>query len=316
MIDFENILKFSQKELYSWLRNMYRKKAVCCKGSYILVPGEAPIMLIAHLDTVHKEPVREICRSHNGNIIMSPQGIGGDDRCGVFALLCVYNTAKRKPWLLFTCDEEVGGIGAKVFSKHYRAGKLPKRINDLKLLVEIDRKGNNDAVYYNCANDDLETYITSKGYETDWGSYSDISTIAPELGVAAVNLSSGYYNAHTLHEYINLEHLNSTIGRVSEIVAEASQRDFPRYEYISAPIHSGRGLGWHGCFGYTKMSSSDSELNHIPPEIRNEYEELLDYYTASELDFIREEYGDMMILEMYDNEIELYCGYDYGSNKR
>ena len=39
---------------------------------------------------------------------MSPQGIGGDDRCGVFALQSIYAAAKKKPWLLFTCDEETG----------------------------------------------------------------------------------------------------------------------------------------------------------------------------------------------------------------
>ena len=72
-------------------------------------------MLVAHLDTVHDEPVRDICVSADGNILMSPQGIGGDDRCGCFALVKVFQSAQVKPWLLFTCEEEVGGIGAKYF---------------------------------------------------------------------------------------------------------------------------------------------------------------------------------------------------------
>ena len=85
---------------------------------------------------------------------------------------------------------------------------MPTELDALKFLVEIDRKGANDAVYYDCDNPDFEEYITGKGFQTAIGSFSDISLLAPELGVAAVNLSSGYYNAHTLHEFINVNELH------------------------------------------------------------------------------------------------------------
>ena len=81
-------------------------------------------MLVAHLDTVHEESVRDICTTADGNILMSPQGIGGDDRCGVFALVKIYKSAQLKPWLLFMCDEEVGGIGAKAFCRAHKQHKL------------------------------------------------------------------------------------------------------------------------------------------------------------------------------------------------
>ena len=138
-------------------------------------------MLLAHLDTVHKEPVKHICRTENGNILMSPQGIGGDDRCGVYALTAVYEQSQVKPWLLFTCDEEIGGVGAEAFCAKHKAGKTPKELDEMKLLIEIDRKGRNDAVFYDCDNPEFEKYITGKGFETEWGSFSDISYVAPEL---------------------------------------------------------------------------------------------------------------------------------------
>ena len=72
---------------------------------------------------------------------MSPQGIGGDDRCGVYALSKIYGQSSRKPWLLFTCDEEVGGIGAHVFCEDHAKGKLPESLSNLKFLIELDRKG-------------------------------------------------------------------------------------------------------------------------------------------------------------------------------
>jgi hypothetical protein len=105
----EYFLVLTQKELFSRLRKMYEATAVYSKYNYILVPGEAPIMLLAHLDTVHKERVSQICKTENGNILMLLQSIGGDDRCGVYSLVRLHRTAVKKPWLLFTCDEETGG---------------------------------------------------------------------------------------------------------------------------------------------------------------------------------------------------------------
>ena len=40
------------------LDKMYKGHATVCKDKYILVRGEAPAMLLAHLDTVHRSPVR------------------------------------------------------------------------------------------------------------------------------------------------------------------------------------------------------------------------------------------------------------------
>ena len=112
MKKLEDFLRSTQKQVFKLLAKKFKGNAILSKGNFILVRGTAPILLVAHLDTVHTEPVKQICASENGTILMSPQGIGGDDRCGVFALVKLYQSAQVKPWLLFTCDEEVGGLGA------------------------------------------------------------------------------------------------------------------------------------------------------------------------------------------------------------
>lgn len=240
-------IKPTQAQLFKTLRQKYAGgKRWWCKHKFLLVKGDAPIMLVAHLDTVHTEPVKQICASEGGNILMSPQGIGGDDRCGVFALVKIYQSAQVKPWLLFTCDEEIGGVGADAFCLAHSQGRLPVELDDLKFIVEVDRRGANDAVYYDCMNLDFEDYVSSKGFITAQGSFSDISLIAPELGVAAVNLSSGYYNAHKLHEYINVSELEHTIERVAEMVSDAAQVDFPAYEFDNIAAYSGSTVDEHG----------------------------------------------------------------------
>ena len=309
MKNLEDFIRPTQTVLFNLICKKYRDVAVVHLGNYILVPGEAPIMLLAHLDTVHEKPVKQICKSPDGNILMSPQGIGGDDRCGVYALVKAYDASPVKPWLLFTCNEEIGGLGAEKFAMDYLddgrlpkgKGRLPEGLDKLKLLVEIDRRGSNDAVYYGCDNPEFEKYITSKGFVTAYGSFTDISVIAPELGVAAVNLSSGYYNAHTLHEFINRRQIDNVINSVIEIIADSARPDFPKYEYIErAPeiksfSFSRSSGGFWDDYDWDKPSD-------LPDNTVEMYNELLEYYTENELEFLRRECGDKIIAKLYNAE--------------
>ena len=285
MLTLNQILMSTQAGLSSMLAVHY-PKAVVCQGQYILVPGDLPILLVAHLDTVHKTPVKHICQSEDGLILMSPEGIGGDDRCGVYALVTLYDSAPKegKPWLLFTCDEETGAHGAYQFLEDFFDGLLPPDIARLKLLIELDRKGERDAVYYECENPDLENYITSKGFETAWGSFSDISVLAPDLGIAAVNLSVGYYNAHTQHEYINLKHLEATIARVKGILHDVADSSFSRYAYMTD----------------TASQWIWGEPLTTPKEQRTA---LLEIYPPEELDAIQSEMGDTGIRMLYEDAL-------------
>ncbi|MBR6961248.1 hypothetical protein IKH79_00580 [Candidatus Saccharibacteria bacterium] len=295
MKTLEDFLRPTQKQLFKLLAKKFKGKAILSKKNFILVRGTAPVMLVAHLDTVHEKPVKQICASEDGNILMSPQGIGGDDRCGVFALVKIYHAAQVKPWLLFTCDEEIGGLGAKQFCLAHSQGLLPSELDALKFLIEIDRKGKNDAVYYDCDNPDFEEYITGKGFQTAIGSFSDISLLAPELEVAAVNLSSGYYAPHTLHEYVIRTQLENVIQRVGEIVSEAS--DLPRFEYIEAmPVLSEPLI-------IDLPNTTTSLPQSVPETFRDIYTVLLDFFSPAELESFRQEYGDHVLWQIYDDEI-------------
>jgi len=314
----EEFLKPMQAGLFKMLRKMYKSKTYVSENNFILVCGQAPVMLVAHLDTVHSEPVRTICKSKDKNVLMSPQGIGGDDRCGVFALVKTYELVDKKPWLLFTCNEATGGLGANAFCKAHKNSKLPAELNALKFLVEIDRRGSRDAVYYDCDNLEFEKYIASKGFQTAFGSFSDISYVAPELGIAAVNLSSGYYNAHTLHEYIVRSELEHVIEKVCEMVADAVKDTCPKYAYVKKArdigIYSDLSSSFYRAnkvysatprHTFKKSTATDFEevtpkkLSHKYEEI---YDELLDFYTAEELEQYRAEYGDQILRQLYIDE--------------
>ena len=215
-LTFETILRLPQMELKKRLKAELKSRGypVTDKPGYLYAEGTIPVLLVAHMDTVHRQPVEQVCYSADGAVAMSPQGIGGDDRCGVWMILQILRTTKCH--VLFCEDEEVGCVGAKKFTR----GSLRPQVN---YIVELDRRGSNDAVFYRCDNPEFEGFVTSFGFETASGSCSDISYIAPYLETAAVNISCGYYCEHQRHEYICLEEMELNAARVAQMVTQQTE---------------------------------------------------------------------------------------------
>lgn len=212
----ETVKKFVTNELLEYYDEVYTGEGfVFAKGTY-------PVLLVAHMDTVHKETVKRI--KYDGAVISSPQGIGGDDRCGVYLVLEMIK--KFKCSVVFTEDEEKGCIGATSFTK----SECIDMCENIKYIVEFDRRGHNDAVFYQCDNPDFTKFVESTGYfKKAWGTCSDISVIAPVLKIAAVNLSSGYHNEHSAKETINLIEVETILKEAMKLVALEVEKP---YEYI------------------------------------------------------------------------------------
>ena len=204
----ENLIKVNQESLqnvlYKFLKRSY--KNVTYDKQFLLAEGDIPIALVAHMDTVFKKPAEELFYDRKKNVMWSPTGAGFDDRAGVFAIIKIIE-AGFKPHIIFTTDEEKGCIGA------YELSFLPQPFKDLRYIIQLDRRGANDCVFYDCDNEKFTEYILEQtGYTESYGSYSDISTLAPKAKVAAVNLSCGYYNAHSEREEVVYEEMISKIS--------------------------------------------------------------------------------------------------------
>lgn len=226
---FKKICRKTQSELISYLVAVLSNYGytVIQEAGFIYARGDIPVLLTAHMDTVHKEPVQDIVTMLVGDTyqISSPQGIGGDDRCGVYAILEIIKT--HKPYILFCENEEVGCLGSLAFCN----SSYIKELSKLKYLIGLDRANAHDAVFYQCDNDDFTKFIfNTTGYKETWGSYSDISKLAPKCKVAAVNLSCGYYNAHTTREYVVWEELLNTI----DVVKDLLETECEQFEYIES----------------------------------------------------------------------------------
>lgn len=209
-----SILKMNQDCLkdycFNELSKYYKSNNIDNDNGFIFCRGEIPIMLVAHLDTVGDNPPDKIL--YDKDYIISINSIlGGDDRCGVFTIIKLLEKG-YKPYVLFAEDEEFGGVGTSKFLKKYQE-KL-----DLKYIIELDRRGEDDCVFYDTGNEKFISYIESFGFKKAFGSFSDISLISPQYDIASANLSVGYYKEHTLHEYIDMKNMYKTYRRVCKML--------------------------------------------------------------------------------------------------
>lgn len=238
---FENLCIMSQATLKKFVEAKLRTthSQVVSADGYVYAQGDFPVLLVAHLDTVHHKATKKEDLRYNleSMAVGSINGIGGDDRCGVYMIFEIIK--KFNCSVVFCEDEEIGMVGANKFAKSALAKSL-----SFNYIIEFDRKGNNDAVFYDCDNPEFEDFITKEFFKTAYGTFTDICKIAPALKCAAVNLSCGYYKAHTVSEYVVLPEMERVITEACKILERTTEND--KFEYIEFK-YSGYG-GYGGAY--------------------------------------------------------------------
>lgn len=201
--------------LYTFLKKYYGEDNIRGGNKFLVAKGTIPVALVAHLDTVHRTSNREnLYFDPIKKVAWSPNGLGADDRAGVYAILEIIKRGYR-PHVIFTHDEETGAGGAREMTKF----DLPFAPN---FLIELDRRGYKEAVFYDCGNKAFQDKILTYGFKLGHGTFSDISVLAPAYDLAAVNLGIGYYHEHSKDEILFVDEMFDTVNRVINILEDES----------------------------------------------------------------------------------------------
>lgn len=234
-------------------------------GNIFNISFEDRPLLSAHMDTVQKEVdsyLAELCRIRtypDGNRILKGLGIiGGDDKCGIYLILELLKIYKNFNFV-FSVEEEVGGKGIQEFARGRDFSKIPYGI-------VLDRRYGTDIICEknNYGSKEFEDALYEIGkkykYTPSTGSFSDANTISNFISCA--NLSAGYHNPHSTHEYVDLYDLLNAGKFTEEIINTITKRyDAPKskttaFDYKSKyPLNS---TGYTGRY-YGSSSWEDSD---------------------------------------------------------
>lgn len=234
-------------------------------GNIIARRGEGPYpTFCCHLDTVHKitknyvvekHEVKQYTSKRRGKkksrkktydgvqdyLYTSAQGIGGDDKCGIYGCLELMRSLRNVKAMFFV-QEECGTIGAR--------GIELSEFEDSAYLIELDRRGNSDIIMdYNFSETISPKFeeVLEQQMGDDWeqadGTFTDVMILAERgVGISAINVSCGYYKAHTKEEYISWKDLNKSIAFCFDL-AQALGQDVYSHEYEDQAFGFGA-QGW------------------------------------------------------------------------
>lgn len=210
------------------------------------------------------------------NVYWSPDGLGADDRAGVWGIWKIYNTMPKtlRPALLFTDGEESGCIGARDAIKEWA-----ELLGTAMCFIELDRKGHNDAVYYNTEPEAWRKVFSRHGFKTTTGTTSDVSVLGRETNVCTVNLSIGYMDHHRPHEHLYATVAESITSKVERIIRELTamktqwtNKKAPvkpaqkNYDYDDEAywedMYQDRMMGFGSGYGHNRLVHRHGEIRH------------------------------------------------------
>jgi len=200
--------------------------------------------VVAHTDTVHNIDTinvkEETLPNEQGILKLSlkayndlglPTGIGGDDKCGVFACL---ELLKELPNLkaAFFVSEETGCHGSKVAD--------PEFFKNVGYAIQFDAPGNVMVSEY-CMGTQLFDrksdffvkcdQVLTEGFEgrNDYQShpYTDVYALKQKFDFSCINFAIGYYNYHTRNEYVVVEDVYTGIDTGKKMIEKLGNNYYP-----------------------------------------------------------------------------------------
>ena len=225
-------------------------------GNLLITKGKSETYpcVAAHMDqvqTLHSKDFQVV--EVQGDIIgYSPKhhqqmGLGADDKNGIYICLEMLHKFDAIK-VAFFVGEECGCIGSSKVDLHFFA--------DCRYIIQPDRKGKSDLITSMfcgevCSKEFIDAIgYKEYGYKIDHGSITDVGTLVERgVGISCLNLSCGYYDAHTDHEICVIAELENCMNFVSHIIDTLT--DVYPFDYA--------GYGDYLYGGYSRYNAFDND---------------------------------------------------------
>ena len=199
--------------------------------------------VVAHTDTVHEIDTinirEEELENYQGELKQSlkayndfgkPTGIGGDNKCGVFACL---ELLKELPVLkaAFFVSEETGCHGSRKADENFFSNvgyaiqfdaPFNWMVTEFSMGVRLFDK---DGPFFKKCNS-----VLSESFEgrQKYGShpYTDVYALKNKFDFSCINISIGYYDYHTPEEYVVIEDVFSGIDTGKKMIEELGHKKY------------------------------------------------------------------------------------------
>jgi len=205
-------------------------------GNVLVTKGKAETYpcVTAHMDTVHDfvDNLKIYTNKDDKDLLFTMDGkkrvgIGGDDKCGVFACLYLLKIIPEIKVVFFS-REENGCKGSTAIDKRFFA--------DCRYLIQLDRRGKRDFIqtYWGSKTtshnfrSDIGLIKKEYKYKNCIGTVTDVMKLwNNKVGISCINLSCGYYEPHTRNEFISISDLWNSVKFTEAIIKHMKPKRYP-----------------------------------------------------------------------------------------
>lgn len=213
-----------EQEICDWIEKRIKqiRKGISLTrdgNSLIYMKKGNKVMLSAHLDQVETNGKCVHIYKQGDNIIgynkyWERTNLGADDKNGVWVILKLLQAGYNFDFVISE-GEEVGCIGIEKLEK-----RLPESTAEIAIVIDRRKgdevlKGGGSDVYCSTLAQSISNFFKG-AFKVTTGSISDTRVICKYM--ESVNISAGYYGAHTSTEFTNFKELENIKNCIERIV--------------------------------------------------------------------------------------------------
>jgi len=206
--------------------------------------------VVSHMDTVHRShrnlienKVRLTIKEDNLGWLTAhhPEtdkqtGIGGDDKCGVYVCLELFNNFDKLKGAFFV-EEEIGMLGSKESDDRF--------FENVGYAIQFDAPSSNWITEV-CSgvklfDEDFKTEIKGVLNESGYNKFSidpftDVNQLAKKYDFNCLNLGCGYYRQHSDSEYVVMSEVGDSLKAGVELINKLGVTKYVHKKTVVKPI--------------------------------------------------------------------------------
>jgi len=228
------------------------------KGSDYMTSGEYYPCVVAHMDTVHRSHsdligsktnliIESSTYSEGSNgemttlIAKHPKtkqqtGIGGDDKCGVYVCLEMFNRFDVLKGAFFV-EEEIGMLGSKEADDDF--------FKNVGYAIQFDAPSSNwisevcsgVKLFDEEFKSEIKDTLNECGYTNfSVDPFTDVNQLAKKYDFNCLNLGCGYYRQHTNSEYVVVEEVFDSVRAGEKLISKLKLEKYIHNKVEKKPL--------------------------------------------------------------------------------
>tara|TARA_S200002703_G_scaffold159211_1_gene171897 strand:+ start:1466 stop:2455 length:990 start_codon:yes stop_codon:yes gene_type:complete len=220
-----------------------KKNLYLTKGTDKMTSGEYYPCVVSHMDTVHGSHrelietktnliIEDTGESEMGELIAKhpitkeQTGIGGDDKCGVYVCLEMFERFDILKGAFFV-EEEIGMLGSKQADDKF--------FENVGYAIQFDAPSSNwisevcsgVKLFDEDFKEEIKGTLNECGYtKFSKDPFTDVNQLASKYDFNCLNLGCGYYRQHTNSEYVVVEEVSDSIKAGYELITKLGLKKY------------------------------------------------------------------------------------------